>query len=179
MQGQNRQCTLAQETEGKSPIAWPLEPSNTSTLLHESQERVREPTENTSEKICLLCSRKTSGAVGAKKENNPTAAPSVLPEGRVWSPHKTCTSKRVRDNRRTCRDPTVHVCCRFADEAQLFPHSWMTCLQIGSLSHWTLHDIVFHGARFGVQRQRCDISGAPPWRTIGEDDSRKHFPNLS
>ena len=78
--------------------------------------------------------------------------------GRNWG-----KKKKQRRPRRTClvtaqnmhlKTGARHVRCHVADEVQkLSAHTWMTCLQIDSLSHWTLHDIVFHSARFSTQRQ--------------------------
>ena len=63
------------------------------------KKRVREPTEKTREKNCLHCPAKLPAQSGQKGKQPLCAAPAPT-EGRVRSPHKTCTSKRVRENTR-------------------------------------------------------------------------------
>ena len=86
--------------------------------------------------------------------NQPRCAAPVPTEGRVWSPQKNMHlktgAKQHEDVRGSVSSCSLPLCGRYT---QTFQHSWMTCLQIDSLSHWTLHDIVFHSTRFSAQRQ--------------------------
>ena len=127
------------------------EPSNTPTMLHESQNRSGNQRRK-KEKICLHCPAKLPAQLGQKGKQPRYAAPAPT-EGRVRSPHKHApqngceTTKDVRGSVSSCSLP---LCGRSIKSS---PHSWMTRLQIDSLSHWTLHGNVFHSARFSAQRQ--------------------------
>ena len=64
--------------------------------------------------------------------------------------HLKTGARQRKDMRGFVSSCSLRLCGR---STKTFPHSWMTCLQIDSLSHWTLHDIVFHSARFSALRQ--------------------------
>ena len=64
--------------------------------------------------------------------------------------HLKTGARQHKDVRGSVSSCSLPLCGR---STKTFPHSWMTCLQIDSLSHWTLHDIVFHSARISAQRQ--------------------------
>ena len=88
-----------------------------------------------------------------KKDNNP-AAPFQHRQKDVFGLHTNLhlkTGARQHKDVRGCVSSCSLPLCGRSTET--FPHSWMTCLQIDSLSHWTLHDIVFRSARFSAQRQ--------------------------
>ena len=128
------------------------EPSNTPTMLYESQigsGNQQRKTRRTSACTSLHNFWRSRG----KQENTP-AAPLQHRQRDVFGLHtdmhlKTGARQRkdVRGSVSSCSLPLCGRC------AKTVPHSWMTCLQIDSLSHWTLHDIVFHSALFSAQRQ--------------------------
>ena len=119
-------------------------------------------------------SHETSQGTNREKqgEHLPALRPAKLP-AQSGSNRKTTPLRRSSTDRRTClvstqnmhlkTDARQHKDVRGSVSScslplcgrstKTFPHSWMTCLQIDSLSHWTLHDIVFHSARFSAQRQ--------------------------
>ena len=83
-------------------LRWRMcKPPISSTMLHESQKTCQGTNrENLGENPpALPC--KTSGAFGAKRRKQPRYAAPAPTERRVWSPNKSCTSKRVRDNAKT------------------------------------------------------------------------------
>ena len=67
-----------------------------------------------------------------QKGKQPRCAAPVPTEGRVWSPHKTCTSKTGARQQGSVSSCSLPLCGR---STKTFPHSWMTCLEIDSLSH--------------------------------------------
>ena len=73
------------------------------------------------------------------------------------SAQKLCTAKLVQPEAETTQGRERIRQCMFAVALQTqyktFSHTCMTCLQIDSVSHWTLYIIVLHGTRFSAQRQ--------------------------
>ena len=93
------------------------------------------------------------GRSRGKKEDNPAAPPQHRQKdvfGLHANMHLKAGARQHKDVRGSVSSCSLPLCGR---STKTFPHSWMTCLQSDSLSHWTLHDIVFHSARFSAQRQ--------------------------
>ena len=117
------------------------------------KKRVRNQQRKPREKICLHCPAKLPALSGQKRKTTPLRSSSTDRRTCLVSAQnmhlKTGARqhKNVRGSVRSCSMP------RCGRSTKTFPHSWMTCLQINSLSQWTLHDIVFHSARFSAQRQ--------------------------
>ena len=89
---------------------------------------------------CTAC--KASGAVGQGGGSNDPAAPPSTDRRTCLVSAQTCTQTCARQRnyvRGSVSSCSLPLCGR---STKTFPHSWMTCLQIDSLSHWTLHDIV-------------------------------------
>ena len=131
-----------------------IEPSNTPTLLDGSQTRSgnQQRTKQQGEHLpALPC--KTSGAVGSKRKTTPLCRSSTDRRTCLVSTHNMhfqSGARQHKDVRRSVSSCSLPLCGRCT---KTFPHSWMTCLQVDSLSHGTLYDIVFHSARFCAQRQ--------------------------
>ena len=124
------------------------DPSHTPTMLHESH--IGQGTNREKQGENLHCPAKLPAQSGQKESRCAATAPT---EGRVWSPHKLhfkTGARQHKDVRVSVSSCSLPLCGR---STKTFPHSWMTCLQTDSLSHWTLHDIVSHCARSSAQRQ--------------------------
>ena len=110
-------------------------------------------TETTKEKICLHCPAKLPAQTGEKRQTTPLRRLST-DRRTCWvsaqNVHLKAGARQRKDVRGSTSSCSLPLCGR---STKTFPHSWMTCLRIDSLSHWTLHDIVFHSARFSAQRQ--------------------------
>ena len=95
------------------------EPSNTPTMLHESQHRSGTNIEKQGE-ICLPCPAKLSAQSGQKWKRPRCAVPAPT-EGRVWSPHKTCTSKtgarQHKDMRQSVSSCSLPLCGRSTENS--------------------------------------------------------------
>ena len=129
------------------------------------------------EKICLHCLRpcKKPPAQTGKKQNVPLCRTSAPTEGRLWSLRKNCAPQnRCNGKPRQHRDVkgSVNACslslCRC--NSKPFSHIGTIRLQIDSVSHWTLHSIVFHGTRFSAHRQLMAHFTSAVLRTTSEDD---------
>ena len=138
------------------------EPSNTSTMLHESQKTGQGTSrENQGENLpALPCN--TSGAVGAKRKTTPLRRSTTNTRTCLVSTqnmHLKTGARQRKDVRGPVSSCSLPLCGR---STKTFPHSWMTSLQIDSLSHWTLHAIVFDSARFSAHRclMPCSTSAA-------------------
>ena len=94
----------------------------------------------------------------AGKQNHPAVPVPHTNRGRVCTTTKNVYLKtgtigkpwQHKDVHGSVSSCSLSLCER---STKTFPHSWMTCHQIDSLSHWTLHDNVFHSALFSEQRQ--------------------------
>ena len=118
-----------------------------------SHKQVRKPTEKNKEKNLLAPPCKTSGAVGGNKENIP-AAPLQHRQKDVFGLHtKHAPQNGCETTQGRGRIRQFMYAAALRTKHKHFPTLLDTCLQIDSLSHWTLHDIVFHSARFSTQRQ--------------------------
>ena len=101
------------------------------------------------------------------------ARPSTPTERRVWSLYKMCTTKQVQWEAETAQGRERIRQFIFAVALQTqhknLSHNCITCLQIDSVLHRTLYDIVFHRTRFSAQRQLMSyltrISTWQNWQT--------------
>ena len=96
-------------------------------------------------------------AQDGRQQNVPLCRPSTPTEECVWSPYKNCAPqircngkpRQHKDVKGSVNSCLLSLCVRNTK----LSHTCMTCLQIDSVSHWTLDNIAFHGTRFSAQRQ--------------------------
>ena len=98
----------------------------------------------------LHCPAKLPTQSGQKGNRHRCAVPAPIEGRTTQNMHLKTGARQRKDVSGSVSSCSLPLCGR---STNTFPHTWMTCLQIDSLSHWTLHDIVFYSFRFSAQRQ--------------------------